>query len=149
MWVVQTLTEFDGWLCTWGITGADGIRRPDMYETEAEAWAEMVESLRDFPDQELRVVKCKRFTVFATITTEYQKEFWAADKHEAKMLGDHEMTVIEPERRLGLRQFQFRDLGRRVRRRRRVRHVVRGTRSPTHGHGLRNFNGEASCSARC
>lgn len=98
MWVVQTHTEFDGWLCTWGITGADGIRRPDMYETEAEAIAEMAEALRDDPDQELRVVKCKRFTVFATITTEYQKEFWAADKHEAKMLGDHEMTVIEPKK---------------------------------------------------
>ena len=98
MWVVQTLTEFDGWLCTWGVTGADGIRRPDMYETEAEAWAEMVESLRDFPDQELRVVKCKRYTVYATITTEYQKEFWAASVHEAKMLGDHEITNIEPEK---------------------------------------------------
>ena len=98
MWVVQTLTEFDGWLCTWGITGADGIRRPDMYETEAEAIAEMVESLRDFPDQELRVVKCKRFTVFATITTEYQKEFWAASAHEAKMLGEHEVSSIEPEK---------------------------------------------------
>ena len=47
MWVVQTHTEFDGWLCTWGVTGADNIRRPDMYETEAEALAEMAEALRD------------------------------------------------------------------------------------------------------
>ena len=98
MWEVQTFTEFDEWLNTWGVTGDDNVRRPLMFETEAEAIAEMAEAINDDPSLNLRVVKCKLFCVFATITTEYQKEFWAADKHEAKMLGDHEMTVIEPEK---------------------------------------------------
>jgi hypothetical protein len=98
MWVVQTHTEFDDWLNVWGVTGGDNVRRPCMFDTEAEANAEMAEAIKDDPSLELRVVKCKRFTVFATITTEFQKEFWAADKDEAKELGDHEMTVIEPEK---------------------------------------------------
>ena len=98
MWVVQTLTEFDGWFNVWGVTGDDNVRRPCMFDTEAEAIAEMAEAINDDPSLELRVVKCKQYTVFASIKTDYQKEFWAASAHEAKMLGDHEMGTIDPEK---------------------------------------------------
>ena len=96
MYVVQTLTEVDGWINCWGVTGDDNVRRPDMYETEAEANDEMAEALRDDPSLELRVVKCKRFEVHASIEDNHHKEFWAADEREAQLLAEQELGTIDP-----------------------------------------------------
>ena len=96
MWVVQTHTEFDDWLNTWGVTGDDNVRRPLMFETEAEAIAEMAEAIKDDPSLELRVVKCKRFEVHASIEDNHHKEFWAASEREAKLLAEHELGTIDP-----------------------------------------------------
>ena len=55
-WEVQTRT-LSGFENVSGITGDDNIRRPLMFDTEAEAKAEMAEQLDDDPDLDLRVRK--------------------------------------------------------------------------------------------
>lgn len=108
MYEVQTHTEVDGWLNVWGVTGDDNVRHPWRFTTEADANDEMAEALRDDPSLELRVVKCKRFEVHASIEDNHHKEFWAADEREAQLLAEHELGTIDPRKEWRWTNGEFR-----------------------------------------
>tara|TARA_R110001592_G_scaffold79627_2_gene237951 strand:+ start:651 stop:1055 length:405 start_codon:yes stop_codon:yes gene_type:complete len=90
MYAVQTLTELNGWLNVWGVTGRDNVRLPCMFETEAEAEAEMVEAVKDDPSLTLRVIKLSCYRIDINISQHWDQEYWAEDEYWATKMAEEE-----------------------------------------------------------